>query len=56
MLLLLAELYILRSKYYKWLDKCDTFRRNLHDTSKGFKDDIEAIFKKAMEMKIHSFY
>jgi hypothetical protein len=32
-----------RSTYYRWVDKCDTFRRNLHDASEGLKDDIETI-------------
>ena len=35
--------HIHRSTYYRWVDKCDTFRRNLHDASEGLKDDIETI-------------
>lgn len=38
-----------RCTYYRWVDKCDTFRRNLHDASEGLKDDIETIIiKKAL--------
>ena len=41
--------HIHRSTYYRWVDKCDTFRRNLHDASEGLKDDIEGIIiKKAL--------
>jgi len=41
--------HIHRSTYYRWVDKCDTFRRNLHDAAEGLKDDIEAIIiKKAI--------
>jgi transposase-like protein len=35
--------HIHRSTYYRWIDKCDTFRLVLHDASEGLKDDIEAI-------------
>jgi len=34
-----------RSTYYRWVDKSDTFRRNLHDASEGLKDDVETIQK-----------
>lgn len=32
-----------RSTYYNWLDKSDTFKRFLHETIEGMKDDLETI-------------
>lgn len=49
-----------RSTYYRWVDKCDTFRQHLHDVSEGLKDDIESyilqrIFEK-QETNLIIFY